>query len=180
MYAFDPANACFTTLSVGVCLIIRRAAMDPTSEGHAAAESIWRLTIPTMLRAAVERKGGLARIAATQATRRDAQVKAVAKLVPEVSQAVHTWFMPLLAKVTDVAKQDKKSDKNKRIVDNYGALKRSTKLLDLSCQYHGEHFPEPTSHSQYHHSLAGEKCSHRTLAPPRCTPNASKWRMAAC
>jgi hypothetical protein len=168
MFAFDPANGFFTTLSPGeaarqfamtvrdVCLIIRIAAKDPNSEGHAAAEAIWRVTIPTMLRAAVERKGGLGRIAVAQAARRDAQAKALAKLVPEVSQAVQTLFMPLLAKVRDVAKQDKKRDKNKRIVDNYGALKRSTKLLDLSCQYHSEF----TSHCHKSHTSHSQIPSH--------------------
>ena len=87
-------------------------------------EGCMRATVPTMLRAALEHKGGLRRIAAAAASRARARAKATQAFLPTVESSVETWFVPLLAKVRPMAR-----DKNKRVKDNYRALKALTKTL---------------------------------------------------
>jgi hypothetical protein len=80
---------------------------DLESEGREAASHHARLTLPTLIAAAMAQKGGLRRVSTAMASRAKANAKSVAKFLPTVQSAIDNLLKPVLAKVRPTARDIK-------------------------------------------------------------------------
>jgi hypothetical protein len=80
---------------------------DLESDGREAASQHGRLTLPTLIAAAMVQKGGLRRVSTTLASRAKANAKTRAKFTPTVQTAIDTLLKPVLAKVKATARDIK-------------------------------------------------------------------------
>ena len=86
-----------------------------------------------MIQIALERKGGLYRIAAAAKSRTKARALSIRKFIPKAAQVLENWFVPLLAKTHGLVKDTKKKISKKRLIVNYYALEREVKILQMAC-----------------------------------------------
>ena len=116
--------------------LLKEAMADDQHEGHTVAKTHWRVTIPMMLRIAIERKGGLNRIGALAVLRTKAKARSLAKLVLVVEEAVTATFVPLLRKVRPATKDrvPYKRYSRKRLIDNYAMLKAEVRGMRAKCE----------------------------------------------
>ena len=112
---YEPDRALSTTMSLPDAgrhfamsqpqvLAAMRDAPTAEPECQAAAHDHGRVTVQTMIAAAMARKGGLRRVSAALASRAQARAKSVAKFMPKVRVAVDTLLKPLLANVRPMAR----------------------------------------------------------------------------
>jgi hypothetical protein len=147
MFTYSKLNSYDTSLSAreasrrfaiylpDVNQLIQQLRLDPKAEGHHAARRLLRVTVLTMLGAALNRKGGLVRIAKVFENRAKARARALQKLVSAVEEAIVAQFMPLVRQARLLLRDDAahKRHAKQRLVDNYAALKHDVRLLRHAC-----------------------------------------------
>ena len=152
MFSYDPKRAIGTSMSVQtaarrfaiplreVRLLIKDAEKDETARGHEVAQNFRRIDVLTVLEVAMNKKGGLKRIANAIATRNKNKMRTMGKLITLARQEIDDWFKPMIDKTQPLV-EDKKKISKKRLTDNFKALKRSMVHLQMFCRYSGPDAP---------------------------------------
>jgi hypothetical protein len=119
MLSYDSARVYATTMDLPdagrrfamsqptVLALLCATGKDLESEGREAASQHGRLTLPTLIAAAMTQKGGLRRVSTVMASRAKANAKTMAKFMPTVQTAIDTLLKPVLAKVKVTARDIK-------------------------------------------------------------------------
>ncbi len=94
MFIYHPDRPYQTSLSPREAkrqfsIMIRRAATDKDSEGHAAARDHYRITMPALLPIILARKGGLRYVSRAVLAREKLRGKALAGYIPIVCAEQH-------------------------------------------------------------------------------------------
>ena len=152
MFAYRPEMSFTTSLSRGaasrrfsipskqISLIYSKAKTDETSESHHAARLFDRVTVPTLIQAVLDNKGGFHRIKVTAANRMKARAKARKEFIPIAKAVLDNWFLPLLDEArpfisSSGKKKSKNPSKGRVLVDkNYRRLNTETQCLLCACE----------------------------------------------